>query len=517
MRGTFPTRLAALAAAGLLAACTTLGPDYQEPEVAWLADWQTDLYGQLRDPQRQSDVDLSFWWQVFDDATLNGLIETARRENPDLQIAGLRILESRAQLGIAGSNLYPQLQQVNGAATYIDSRQSGGAVDNDNSSTAYQAGFDIGWELDFWGRFQRGVESADAAFFASITNQQDVQVLLAAQVADLYFSYRTTRALIDIARKNAEIQKRSLDITERLYKGGQQSELDLQQAKAQYLTTLSTVPPLEIRLTQTRNALATLLARPPGAIPELAAVPEELPEVPRVAIDEIPARLLARRPDVRTAAWLVAAQSAQIGIAEADYYPAISLLGTIGWSGTTDSGTPDSTVLGGGPAFTWNVFDHGRIADNVRLQDARLQQTIEGFQNRVLLAAQEIDNAAITVVKTHELQAVLEQSVTAAERSLELATTLYVEGYADFSRVLDAQRSVFSQTTDELANRGNHVSAIIDLYRALGGGWVETPIEQLLPAPTRETMQQRSDWGDLLTAPLPVPPEGPSLNPGSSK
>ena len=263
MRGTFPTRLAALAAAGLLAACTTLGPDYQEPEVAWLADWQTDLYGQLRDPQRQSDVDLSFWWQVFDDATLNGLIETARRENPDLQIAGLRILESRAQLGIAGSNLYPQLQQVNGAATYIDSRQSGGAVDNDNSSTAYQAGFDIGWELDFWGRFQRGVESADAAFFASITNQQDVQVLLAAQVADLYFSYRTTRALIDIARKNAEIQKRSLDITERLYKGGQQSELDLQQAKAQYLTTLSTVPPLEIRLTQTRNALATLLARPP--------------------------------------------------------------------------------------------------------------------------------------------------------------------------------------------------------------------------------------------------------------
>ena len=115
----------------------------------------------------------------------------------------------------------------------------------------------------------------------------------------------------------------------------------------------------------------------------------------------------------------------------------------------------------------------------------------------MLLAAQEIDNAAITVVKTHELQAVLEQSVTAAERSLELATTLYVEGYADFSRVLDAQRSVFSQTTDELANRGNHVSAIIDLYRALGGGWVETPIEQLLPAPTRVTIQQRSDWGDL--------------------
>lgn len=517
MRGTFPTRLAALAVAGLLAACTTLGPDYQEPEVSWLADWQSDLYGQLREPQRESDMDLSFWWQVFDDTTLNGLIETARRENPSLQIAGLRILESRAQLGIAGSNLYPQLQQVNGAATYIDTRRNGGAVDNDDSFTNYQAGFDIGWELDFWGRFRRGVESADAAFFASITNQQDVQVLLAAQVADLYFSYRTTHALIAIARKNAEIQKRSLDMTERLYRGGQQSELDLQQARTQYLTTLSSVPPLEIRLTQTRNALATLLARPPGDIPELAAAPKELPGVPGVSVDEIPARLLARRPDVRTAAWQVAAQSAQIGIAEADYYPAISLLGSIGWSGTSGGGRPDSTVLGGGPAFTWNVFDHGRIADNIRLQDARLQQTIESFQNRVLLAAQEIDNAAVTVVKTRELQAVLVQSVAAAERSLELATTLYVEGYADFSRVLDAQRSVFSQSTDELANRGNHISAIISLYRALGGGWVETPIDQLIPAPTRDTLQQRSDWGDLLTAPLPVPPAGPSSNPGSSK
>ena len=510
-------RIPALALLCMLSACTTLGPDYREPEVAWLSNWQSDLYGQVDGPQQQSEVDLRFWWQLFDDATLNSLIETARRANPTLQIAGLRILEARAQLGIAGSNLYPQSQQASGEAAYIDARQSGGAVNNDDSFTSYQAGFNIGWELDFWGRFQRGIESADAAFFASITNQQDVQVLLAAQVADLYFSYRSTLARISIARQNADIQKRSLEITERLYKGGQQSELDLQQAKTQYLVTLSSIPPLEITLVQTRNALGALLARPPGDLPELGNVSTDLPAVPEVSLHDIPARLLARRPDVRTAAWQVATQSAQIGIAEADYYPAISLLGTINWSGSSTNGVPDTTTLGGGPAFTWNVFDYGRIGNNVRLQDARLQQAIENFQGKVLEAAKEIDSAAISVVKTRELEGMLLQSVVAAERSLELANTLYVEGYADFSRVLDAQRSVFSQATNELANRGNHISAIISLYRSLGGGWVDTPIDQLIPESTRDTMESRSDWGDLLTDPLPVPPEDSSSYSGPPK
>src|SRR5688572_27359287 len=172
-----------LATAMLLNACTTLGPDYKEPEVAWLKAWQSDLYGQLDSPEQQTQVDLRFWWQAFNDPVLNGLIETARRENPSLRIAGLRILESRAVLGIASANQYPQLQQINGAATYVDNKQSGGAgPDIHQNYGAFSAGFDLAWELDFWGRFRRGIESAEAGFFASITNQQDVQVLLSAQV-----------------------------------------------------------------------------------------------------------------------------------------------------------------------------------------------------------------------------------------------------------------------------------------------------------------------------------------------
>ena len=486
----------------LLGGCITVGPDYQEPEVAWLKDWHTDLYGQIEDTHQQTQVDLRFWWHAFNDPVLNDLIETARRENPSLRIAGLRIMESRAVLGIAGSNQYPQLQQLSGAATYVDSRESGS--DHHQHFTAYNAGFDLVWELDFWGRFRRGIESAQAGFFASITNQQDVQVLLSAQVATLYYGWRTTRLRIYIAQKNADIQKRSFEITQRLFLHGEESELDLQQAKAQYLGTVALIPELEADAVKLRNALSVVLGRMPGDLPELSAVEGPLPIVHSAVITELPAVLLLRRRDVRTAAWQVAAQSAQIGIAKADYFPAITLLGTIGWSSDTVDGTPDVTSIAGGPALTWNIFDYGRIRNNVRLQDARLQQSIELFQNSALLAAQEIDDAAITVVKTDEQRTPLHDAARAAERSLDLANTLFQEGYLDFNRVLDAQRVLFTQAERELLNDSAHITALITMYKAVGGGWVDMPMDAIVPDATRETMEARTNWGDLLREPLPA-------------
>lgn len=498
-------RAALLCAVFTANACTTLGPNFQEPELEWLDAWQTNLYGQAGTPGQQTEVDLRFWWQLFDDEALNRLIESAREANPSLRIAGLRILESRARLGIAGSSLYPQVQQLGGAINYVNTRQRGGATPDSNQDFgSYQAGFNLAWELDFWGRFRRGIESADAAFFASIADQQDAQVLLSAQVADLYFAHRTTELRIAIARKNAEIQKRSYQITQRLHEGGQESELDLQQAKTQYLATLSTIPELQITLIQTRNALCALLGRPPGDLPELAGQAPRLPAIEPVVIRDIPARLMMRRPDVRAAAWQAAAQSAQIGIAEADFYPSISLFGSIGWSGNTLDASPDTGTLSLGPGLTWNIFDYGRIGNNVRVQDARLQQLIEQYQNTVLQAAREIDDAAISVVKTADQQQVLRESVNASERALELANTLYQEGYAGFQRVLDAQRAAFSQAERELVNQGSHISAVIALYKALGGGWMDMPVQDLIPEDVREAMEARSDWGNLLSAPLPT-------------
>ncbi len=382
----------------LSTSCKTLGPDYEEPAVEWLQDWQPDLYGQVGNTQKQTQTDLSFWWTLFNDPVLNRLIADAQSNNPGIRLAGLRIIESRAALGIANSTRYPQVQQIDASAAVINSQQIGGPGSENNQTAAiYDAAFNLGWELDFWGRFSRAIESANAAFFASVQNQRDFQMLLNAQIADLYYAYLTTRGRIAIAQQNIALQRRSLDITQRLFDRGQDSELNLQQAKTQYLATLSTIPALESSLIQIRNALAVVLGRPPAPIPELEDQPDSLPQIEPLQVQAFPSELLLRRPDIRAAAWSVAAQSAQIGIAEADYYPAISLFGSLGLSGSSLSSSTDTVSLAAGPNIRWNIFDYGRIENNVRLQDTRLQQAIENFQNQVLLAAKEIDDAAITL------------------------------------------------------------------------------------------------------------------------
>jgi len=413
-----------------LQACTTLGPDYEEPEVEWLGDWLTDLYGQAL-PTGTTEEDLDFWWQAFNDPVLNGLIETAREENSTLQIAALAIVQSRALLGIATGNQYPQVQQATGSLARTDSWPTEGNNSGDHSNlNSYNVGFNVGWELDFWGRWQRSIESADATFFASITNYQNAQVLLSAQMAQAYFSYLTTLKQIEIARENADLQNRSMEITTRLYESGQSAELDVQQAKTQYLVTLSSIPSLEISLRQIANSIAVLLGRSPGNLPELANVTVELPALSPLLIEEIPAQLMMRRPDIRTAAWQVAAQSAQIGVAEADLYPSISLFGTIGWSGNSLGASTDTLSTGLGTGFTWNLFNYDRIENNVRVQDAALQQLIESYQLTVLGAASEIDNAALSVVKTNEKGILLKDALVAAERSLVLSSKRYQEGYS---------------------------------------------------------------------------------------
>ncbi len=489
-----------------LQACTSLGPDYQEPDVAWLQEWETDLYGQAMTRLPDEAEDLSFWWQAFNDPTLNQLIETSRKENQTLRIAGLAILESKALLGVATGSRYPQVQRATGSWARVDNWPTEGDNSGDRSGfNSYNAGFDIGWELDFWGRWRRGIESADAAFFASVANQQNAQVLLAAQVAQAYYAYLTTARQIEIARENAALQERSLEITTALYESGQSAELDVQQASTQYLATLASIPELEISLRQVENALCVLLARSPGDLPELAGAATELPALNPVFINAFPATLLMRRPDIRSAAWTVAAQSAQIGVARADLYPSISLFGSIGWSGNSLDATTDTLSTGIGPSFSWNLFNYGRIENNVRIQDARLQQAIEAYQLTVLAAASEIDNAAISIVKTKDQQDILAGALQAAERSLTLSTKRYQEGYSDFQRVLSAQQARAARSASYVANQGAHINSVIAFYRALGGGWQPASADDLVPESIRAVMEERTDWGGMLDEPIEVP------------
>ena len=363
----------------------------------------------------------------------------------------------------------------------------------------------MGWELDFWGRYRRGIESADAAFFGSITNYQNAQVLLSAQMAQAYFSYLTTLQQIKIAqRKRRPAESQPGNHHSVFTRVGSPPNWMSSRLRPNTWALMASIPSLEISLEQIENAIAVLLGRPPGTVAELTDVAQGLPALSSLMIEEVPAKLMMRRPDVRTAAWQVAAQSAQIGVAEADLYPSISLFGTIGWSGNTLNATDDNISTSFGPSFTWNLFNYDRIENNVRVQDASLQQLIESYQLTVLGAASEIDNAAISVVKTREKEALLKEALVAAERSLVLSSKRYQEGYSDFQRVLSAQLARAAASSSYVVNQGDHINAVIAFYKSLGGGWQPVNGEDLIPDKIRQIMEKRTDWGGMLDAPLPA-------------
>ncbi|HSG22410.1 MAG TPA: TolC family protein, partial [Azonexus sp.] len=413
-----------------------------------------------------------------------------------------RIMEARAQLGIAGSALYPQLQQLSGEALRAGRHQSSGP---DSAFWTYGVGLDVAWELDFWGKFRRGIEAADAGYFASIAQYDDVQVLVAAQAASLYGAIRTTELRLRIAHENVTLQKRSLEITERLFKSGNESELDVQQAKTLYLSTLATIPELEGSLRQTQNALSVLLARPPGPLPELESGREKIPVAALEVIVDMPADLLRRRPDVRSIEMLLAAQSALIGVNEAALYPSIALVGSVGLSATSLAWSARTLDWAAGPALVWNIFDWGRLKNQVLVQDARFQQLYEQYQDTVLRAARELDDAAINFAKARAQVEILRDSVQAARRSFDIATIQYREGLVDFQRVLDSQRTLFSQQERLVTIQGGVMQSLITLYKAMGGGWQAARAQPIVDDETRAVMRQRSDWKLLLDQPLPPP------------
>jgi NodT family efflux transporter outer membrane factor (OMF) lipoprotein len=448
---------------------------------------------------QRAEPDARQWWTVFADRNLERLIAEADAHNADVKIAGLRVIEARAQLGIAVAGLYPQVQQVTSDVLYTASKQSGGRNSRSGGSWQYSLGFNVGWELDFWGRFSRAIESADAAYFASRETRDATLVLMHAQVANTYFMLRTAEARLRIARENARLQHRSFEITERLFRSGESDELDFQQARTQYLGTLSSIPSFESQITLARHALCVLLGRPPGPLPELDQEPGRegvIPLVDRAVLQDVPANLLLRRPDVRAAELQMASQSALIGVAKADLYPSVTLFGSLVWSASSLTGVPNTLALVAGPSVTWNVFDHGRIENNVRVQDARLQELIVAYQDTVREAARQADDSATALIASLKRDSILHEAELAARRSLTLANTLYREGYSDFQRVLDAQTALFAQQDAYVVNRSNAVANLVALYQSLGGGWYsEAP---LVDPATREQMQRRTNWGDLL-------------------
>jgi len=492
----------------LLGGCTMVGPDFVKPDAPIAQKWTES--GELQLTSTQTDH--ANWWKSFNDPVLDKLIDEAYDQNLTLQIAGLRILEARAQLGLAVGSAWPQQQQGQLSTIYSDPSDNTAGSAFTSSSWNYNLGLSIGWEIDFWGKFRRGIESADANLLASIADYDTVLVSLTADVANAYVVIRTLEEQLAIARENVKIQERSLNIADVRFRNGATTELDVQQAKTLLFNTQATIPALESGVRQAQNVLSILLGKPPGTIQQMLGGEGRIPKPPAEVAIGIPADLLRRRPDVRGAELQAAAQSALIGVAKADFYPSVALLGSIGFaatqsSTTTKSGqsgidewfTGDSLTYMGGPSVTWNIFNYGQISNNVRTQDARLQQLLINYQNVVLRAAAEVEDASVGFVQSQQQSKFLDDSVASAKRSVDLAVIQYRDGAVDYTRVLNTQQSLVAQQDQSTTVRGDIARYLVDMYRALGGGWQLREGKDFVPDSVKEVMKKRTNWGDLLT------------------
>lgn len=491
------------------AGCTAVGPDFTRPSAPVAGSWI-----EKDDPKvKTSSADFSQWWTVFEDPVLNKLVQIACANNPNLQVVGLRILEARAQLGIALGDQFPQQQLGKASYTYTVNSENAAnsAGGGDFKYGTYNYGIDVAWELDFWGKYKRAIESADANLMASVANYESALVSLAGDVASAYVQIRTYEERLQVARDNVEIQKESLRLTEVRFRNGAVTELDVQQAKTLLFDTQSQIPALEINLQQSRNTLSILLGMPPSDLVDLLGdKPGTIPIPPVEVAVGIPAELLRRRPDIRSAELQAASQCAQIGVAKADLFPKISLLGSFGFlssssgltrtgrSGFTELFTWNSYTMTTGPTIEWPILNYGRLTNNVRVQDARFEQMMVTYRNTVLSAAKEVEDALVGFLRSQDQTVYLTESVKAAKRAVDLSMLQYREGAVDFTTVLNSQQSLVQEQDRLTQSRGAVPTNLVALYKGLGGGWELHTGKDFVPAETVRAMKERTNWGNLL-------------------
>jgi NodT family efflux transporter outer membrane factor (OMF) lipoprotein len=485
------------------AASCTVGPNYTTPKAKIAGQWLQNPAVTNQSPNTAE----TFWWRNFEDPVLDELVKIAYRNNPSLQIAGVRILEARARLNKSIGNLFPQQQGISGGVGY--SRLSDGltakipGIDPDYASA--QVLFGATWEVDFWGKYRRGIESDRASYLGSIAAYDDALVTLISDVASSYVNLRTAEERLRVARRNLLTQQESLRIATVQFEGGETSERDVQQATAQLAQTESQIPRLEQTLTQTRNGLAVLLGDTADEVGQRLTGPSRIPIAPAGVVAGIPRDLLRRRPDVRTAGLAAASKSALIGVAKAQMYPAFSLSGEFGVTGNNEAGNSladmfswESRALNAGAGLVFPVFNYGRLINQVRVQDAQFQEAVLNYQNTVLVAQQEVENGLAAFADQQRAALQLEKAAAAARRSTELALIQYKAGQTDYTTVLTAEQGQLSVEDSLASTQGNVVLGIISVYRALGGGWELRAGHDVISDEVKAEMARRTNWGRLL-------------------
>jgi len=493
-----------LAATALASGCRTgcreylhnefkVGPNYGSPAAPVADEWIDSTNSHLAigpTPDRA-------WWRVFQDPTLDRLITIAYEQNITLREAGFRVAQSQSEWAVVAGNLFPQSQQLFGDYTRVQrSTQTAtfpaGVPGLPEALTVrnfdnWRVGGALTWELDFWGRYRRAIEAADARLDAQIENYDDALVLLIAEVAATYVDYRTIEQRLEYARSNVTLQAESARIAEkRRQEAVVDAEVDSPQAKSNLARTKAAIQSLQIAQRRAQNRLAVLLGMPPHDLAYLLEDSKGIPQAPEVLTIDLPASLLRRRPDVRRAERLAAAQSAQIGIAESNLYPAISINGAAALEAATFSRLFSSDAWSGtvGPAFRWNVLNYGRLVNQVNVEEARLQQQIAIYQQTVLRANEEAENAIIGFLLYHDQMELLNQSVTEAKEAVRVTQIKYQGGTVDFNRVFTVEQLLVGQQDQLAISAGNSAQSLIQLYRAMGGGWeIRLHPPPPLPAP----------------------------------
>ncbi len=511
--------------------CSEVGPDFpgvNKPNMP--SNWEKK--------KGHSDADIAQWWKIFHDPVLNKLIIKTYAQNLDLKAAGLRIVQARAALGISEGLYFPQVQTLSGDLS--SSRTGHGSSRYDVAAASVN--FDMAWEMDVWGKYARGIESSEADLYASVASYRDIMVSVISEVARNYISYRTAEERMGYASRNITIQARVTEMTKIQFNAGNVSELDMQQSRSQLYATRATLPAFELSKVNARNAIAVLMGVNPEQVNKLLKFNSDredtvnkylsstkgtmqikdgdkdslniklIPTARFNPYNKIDAELLTRRPDIKVAEYTAQSDNAKIGSAAAELYPSFTLFGNIGINSNNASGSwlsaGDAVGVTVGPSFSWNIFQYGRIKNNIRLQDAIFEESLVNYNNKVISAMSEVSNSLYGYRLTKEQQKENMQAVNASVRAFNISMIQYNDGLVSYQRLLSTVEKLTAQQDQYAQIKGKLATNIIALYKSLGGGWQMSRGKAYLSVETAEKMKKSVDWDTYLDPEMTRLPEG---------
>ena len=453
-----------------------VGPDYRAPTLTTPGAW-----GQRDQPGVTSTApDLRGWWRGFGDPVLDTLIDRAIAKNLDLKVAIANVRETRALRGVAAADQFPTID-ASGAYARVREAENVRPLPPgfDPEHHLFQVGLDASWELDVWGRVRRSVEAADATLEAAEDNRRDVLVIVLAEVARNLVELRAAQQRLLIAHDNIQTQQDVVDLTRVRFDAGLATQVDVSQARALLATTQAQVPALQAARDQAIHRVAVLVGDAPANLLDELRPTDRIPAAPPSVPIGLPSDLVRRRPDVRRVEREVAAATARIGVATADLFPRFSLTGTLGVA-AIDAGkvfTGASRFSSIGPQMVWPIFAGGRIRANIRVQEARQEAALARYEQTVLGALEETEDALVAYGEEHTRLQRLAEAVDASQVALTLSRELYVRGLVDFLTVLDNQRSLYAAQDQRVQSERTLIVSLIALYKALGGGWETTEMQ----------------------------------------